>query len=179
MKAIGGIALLPLLTAALLAEAAPSAPPEFPHHRPADWINSDPLTLAALKGKVVLVDFWAFECVNCLNSLPWLKSVEQDKAAAGLVVIGVHTPELPEEKSPDAVRSAVQRLDIHNPVMIDGDYSYWNALRVRYWPTFCFIGRDGLLYSCVHGEVHVGDERAQQLGDAIDLLLKAPAPPAK
>jgi thiol-disulfide isomerase/thioredoxin len=179
MKGIACIALLPLAAAALVADAAPSVPPEFPHHRAADWINTDPLTLAALKGKVVLVDFWAFECVNCLNSLAWLQSLEHDKGDAGLVVVSVHTPELPQEKSPNAVRNAVQRLDIRNPVMIDGDYSYWNALHVQYWPTFCLIGRDGLLYSCVHGEVHVGDERAQRIGQAIDLLLKAPAAPPK
>jgi thiol-disulfide isomerase/thioredoxin len=156
--------------------AAPSAPPEFTHSRPGDWINSDPLRLAALKGKVVLVEFWAFECVNCLNSRAWVQSLERTRGPGGLLVVGVHTPELTEERFPDAVRKAVVRLGIHDPVMIDEDSSYWNALHVQYWPTFCLIGRDGLLYACVPGEMHTGDQRATGVERALDLLLKAPAP---
>jgi thiol-disulfide isomerase/thioredoxin len=175
MKGLGQIALLPLLALAALTTAAPRVPPEFTHHHAADWINSDPLTLASLKGKVVLVEFWAFECVNCMNSRAWVESLEHDKAAAGLVVVGVHTPELPEERNPDAVRNAVERLGIHDPVMIDGDYSYWNSLNNHYWPAFYLIGRDGLLYGSAVGEMHVGEARARQLESAIDQLLKVPA----
>jgi hypothetical protein len=87
----------------------------------------------------------------------------------------VHTPELAAERSPDAVRKAVERLGIHHPVMIDGDSSYWKALHVQYWPTFCLIGRDGVLYACVPGEMHAGDERADKVAGALDILLKAPA----
>src|SRR5579863_2206677 len=105
--------------------AAPTAPPDFTHTHASDWLNSDPLTLAALKGKVVLVEFWAFDCVNCLNSRAWIESLLRDKTAEGLVIVSVHTPELDEEKSPNNVRRAVERLKIHNPVMIDGDASYW------------------------------------------------------
>ena len=111
---------LPALTAwSIAALAAPSAPPEFTHHRADDWINSAPLSLAGLKGKVVLVEFWAFECVNCLNSRAWVESLERAKGAAGLVIVGVHTPELAAERLPEGVRKAVARLGIHNPVMID------------------------------------------------------------
>ena len=175
MKGRRSIAALPLLALATLAIAAPSAPPEFTHRQASDWINSDPLTLASLKGKVVLVEFWAFECDNCLKSRPWVQSLEAD-GAAGLVIVGVHSPELPSEKSPDAVRKAVTRLGIRYPVMIDGDHSYWNALHVQYWPTFCLIGRDGMLYASVPGEMDVGDERASKVKSAIELLLKSPAP---
>jgi hypothetical protein len=90
--------------------------------------------------------------------------------------VSVHTPELDEEKSPNNVRKAVERLKIHNPVMIDGDASYWRALHAQYWPTFCLIGRDGLLYASVPGEMHVGDERAKKVEDALNLLLAARAP---
>lgn len=175
MKAGRAIALV-TLAAAPLVIAAPSMPPEFTHSRPDDWINSAPLTLAALRGKVVLVEFWAFECVNCLNSRAWVQSLERTRDPGGLVVVGVHTPELTEERFPEAVRKAVVRLGIHDPVMIDADSSYWSALHAQYWPTFCLIGRDGLLYACVPGEMHSGDQRATKVEQALDLLLKAPAP---
>jgi thiol-disulfide isomerase/thioredoxin len=174
MKGIRRIALLTLAAWAAAALAA-SAPPDFTHRRATDWINSDPLTLAGLKGKVVLVEFWAFQCVNCLNSRAWVESLERDKGTSGLVIVGVHTPELPEERNPDAVRSAVERLGIHYPVMIDGDSSYWSALHNQYWPAFYLIGRDGRLFGSARGEMHVGDARAKQLEGAIDQLLNAPA----
>ena len=175
MQAIRLVLLLILACGPLLA-AAPSVPAAFTHARADDWINSPPLTLAALKGKVVMVEFWAFDCVNCLNSRAWIDSLEQDKGPRGLVVVGVHTPELDEERSAAAVRRAVERLRIHHPVMIDTDTSYWKALHVQYWPTFCLIGRDGLLYACVPGEMHKGDERAGRVESVLDMLLRAPPP---
>jgi thiol-disulfide isomerase/thioredoxin len=171
--------LLMLACCAVLADvgaAAPAPPPEFTHAQASDWVNSDPLTLAALKGKVVLVEFWAFDCVNCLNSRAWIESLLRDKGPQGLVVVSVHTPELAEEKSPSNVRKAVERLKIHNPVMIDGDASYWRALHAQYWPTFYLIGRDGLLYGNAPGEMHVGDQRAKGVEVALDQLLAARAP---
>jgi len=164
------------LMAACAQASAPSVPPEFTHAKAADWINSPPLTLTGLKGKVVLVEFWAFDCINCLNSRPWVQSVSESRAAAGLVVVAVHTPELPEERSPENVRRAVSRLGIHDPVMLDGDYSYWNAMQNQYWPAFYLIGRDGLLYGKAYGELHVGEGSAQRVEAAIDQLLKAKAP---
>lgn len=174
MRGIGIIALL-IATAGSLAAAAPTVPPEFTHSRAEDWINSPPLTLASLKGKVVVVEFWAFECDNCVKSRAWIESLEHDDGSAGLVVVGVHTPELDEERSASAVRRAVERLGIHNPVMIDTDYTYWKALHAQYWPTFCLIGRDGLLYACVPGEMDKGDKRAAEVRGAIDKLVKSPA----
>jgi thiol-disulfide isomerase/thioredoxin len=167
--------LLLLLGCGWTLAAAPSRPPAFTHSRAEDWINSPPLTLADLKGKVVVVEFWAFECDNCLKSLAWIDSLERDKAPEGLVVVGVHTPELDVERSASAVRKAVERLGIHHPVMIDTDSSYWKALHAQYWPTFCLIGRDGLLYACVPGEMDQGDERAAKVRSAVEMLLKAPA----
>lgn len=172
MKGIRVIALLALACGAAVA-AGPSTPPEFTHARAGDWINSPPLTLAALKGKVVVVEFWAFECVNCLNSRAWVESIVKTKAAAGLVVVAVHTPELRDERSPDNVRAAVARLGIHYPVMIDGDYSYWNALGNQYWPAFYLIGRDGLIHGRAVGELHVGDGTARPVEALIDQLLAA------
>lgn len=167
--------LLLVLAAAPLLAAAPTTPPEFSHSSPDDWINSPPLKLSELKGKVVMIEFWAFDCVNCLRSRTWVESLERTLGPQGLLVVAVHSWELPEEKSPDAVRKAVQRLGIHDPVMIDEDHSYWDALHTQYWPTFCLIGRDGLLYACVPGEMHSGDKRADQVQQAIEVLLKTPA----
>jgi len=152
----------------------PFPAPEFTHGLPAEWLNSAPLKLAQLRGKVVLVEFWAFECVNCLNSRPWVEKIAQDKAAAGLVVVAVHTPELRDERSPDNVRAAVARLGIHYPVMLDGDYSYWNALGNQYWPAFYLIGRDGLVHGHAIGELHVGDGTGQRVESLIEQLLAAP-----
>jgi thiol-disulfide isomerase/thioredoxin len=165
-----------LFATTLTTATAPTPAPEFTHSRADEWVNSPPLTLATLRGKVVMVEFWAFECVNCLNSREWVHSLEQSKSANGLVVVEVHTPELAPERYPDAVRKAVERLSIHDPVMMDQDSSYWSALHVQYWPTFCLIGRDGLLYACVPGEMHKGDPRAAKVEQALDVLLKAPAP---
>ena len=175
MKGFRLIALF-MLAAGSLAASAPAVPPEFTHSSPNDWINSPPLTLAGLKGKVVLVEFWAFSCDNCVKSRAWVQSLEHSGGSDGLVVVGVHTPELPGERSADAVRKAVVRLGIHYPVMLDQDSSYWNALHVQYWPTFCLIGRNGLLYACVPGEMDLGNERASKVADAVAMLIKAPAP---
>ena len=176
MKGFTRIAFLALAAWGVAAWSAPPVPPpEFTHQGTDDWINSRPLTLASLKGKVVLVEFWAFECVNCLNSKAWVQALERNKGPAGLVVVSVHTPELADERSPAAVRRAVERLGMRNPVMIDADSSYWRALHTQYWPTFYLIGRDGMLYASVPGEMHAGDERVTKVEAAIDLLLKAPA----
>jgi thiol-disulfide isomerase/thioredoxin len=158
------------------AAEAPYAPPEFTHTQPADWINSEPLTLAKLRGKVVLVEFWAFECENCLNSKAWVESVAKARAGAGLVVVAVHTPELRDERSAENVRAAVARLGIHYPVMIDGDYSYWNALHNQYWPAFYLVGRDGLIHGRAVGELHIGDGTARPVEGLIDQLLAATQP---
>jgi Redoxin len=178
MKGILCMALLPLLSGAAVATSEPAGTavaPEFTHKRPSEWLNSQPLTVGALKGKVVLLEVWAFKCVNCLNSRQWVESVEHGKAPQGLVVVGVHSPELSEEEAPDRVKHAVKDLGIDYPVMIDTDHTYWKALHTQVWPTFYIIGRDGRLYGPVLGEMHVGDARAQQLEQVIDELLKAPA----
>lgn len=167
--------LLLALAGAPLIATAPVTPPEFSHSSPDDWINSPPLKLSALKGKVVMIEFWAFECDNCIKSRAWVQSLEHTLGPQGLVVVAVHSPELPQEKFPDAVRKAVTRLGIRGPVMLDQDHAYWDALHVQYWPTFCLIGRDGLLYACVPGEMHSGDQRADRVEQAIETLLKSPA----
>ena len=165
-----------LLACSSAAVQAPYPAPEFTHRESADWLNGAPLELAKLRGKVVLVEFWAFECVNCLNTRVWVEKIAQTRSAAGLVVVAVHTPELRDERSPENVRAAVARLGIRYPVMIDADYSYWNALGNQYWPAFYLIGRDGLVHGRAVGELHVGDGSARPVETLIDQLLAA-APP--
>jgi thiol-disulfide isomerase/thioredoxin len=169
--ALVGMLCVPLFGGAR--SEVPASLPEFTHHQLADWINSKPLTVAALHGKVVLVEFWAFACVNCLHSSAWVESIADQDAAQGLVVVGVHTPELREEKEERNVRSAVRKLGITYPVMLDADYSYWNALKNQYWPAFYVIDRDGRVRATAIGEMHAGESNAQQLELAIKQLLDA------
>ena len=162
------------LASACTAEAAPKAP-EFTHTSQAEWLNSKPLRLSQLRGKVVLVEFWAFECVNCRRTQPWLHAIQQRYADQDFVIVSVHTPELPEERSTANVRAAVAEQKITNPVMIDADYSYWNAMKNQYWPAFYVIDRHGRVAARAIGEMHVGQARAAELEHAIEEQLAADA----
>jgi thiol-disulfide isomerase/thioredoxin len=142
--------------------------PEFTHTASKDWINSEPLTLASLRGSVVLVEFWTFDCYNCRNTLPWLKAIHAEYGPQGLKVVSVHTPELPQERDPANVRTAVKELGITYPVMIDGDSSYWRAMKNRYWPAFYLVDRDGRIVLSAIGELHRGDKR----GDAVEAAIR-------
>ena len=147
--------------------AMAAAAPEFTHSAPNDWINSEPLALAGLRGSVVLVEFWTFDCYSCRNTLPWLKAIHAEYGARGLKVVSVHTPELPQERDPANVRTAVKELGITYPVMIDGDFSYWRAMNNRYWPAIFLIDRDGNIAKCVR-RVH----RGQQRGDVVEAEIR-------
>lgn len=117
------------------------------------WINSAPLTLQALRGKVVLVHFWTFACINCQRTLPQVKEAWKTYKDRGFVVIGVHSPELAFEKSEKNVREAVIKDGITYPVVIDGDFATWNAYQNRYWPAFYLIDtKDAIRY------IHFGEE---------------------
>ena len=117
-----------------------------------NWINSKPLTLRKLRGKVVLVDFWTYSCINCLRTLPHVKAWYQTYRQDGLVVLGVHTPEFAFEHVPSNVRGAVRRLGITYPVALDNDYKTWNAFRNQYWPAKYLIDRRGHLRYVHFGE---------------------------
>jgi thiol-disulfide isomerase/thioredoxin len=108
-----------------------------------EWIGSPPLTPESLRGKVVLVDFWTYSCINCLRSLPYVRAWAEKYRDQGLVVIGVHTPEFAFEKDPANVRKAVGDLGIAYPVAIDNDHGVWRAFRNRYWPAHYFIDGKG------------------------------------
>lgn len=107
------------------------------------WLNSPPLTMEQLKGKVVLIDFWTFGCINCLHTLPHVKEWAAKYADKGLVVIGVHTPEFAYEKDPANVKAAVTKLGITFPVALDNNYAIWRQFANSYWPATYFIDAEG------------------------------------
>ncbi|MEN7530047.1 cytochrome c biogenesis protein DipZ [Cupriavidus sp. DL-D2] len=107
------------------------------------WINSPPLTAAELRGKVVLVDFWTYSCINCLRTLPYVKAWADKYRDQGLVVIGVHAPEFAFERNLDNVRKAVKDLGITYPVAVDNNYAIWRAFNNNYWPAHYFIDTQG------------------------------------
>src|SRR5262245_5448076 len=115
------------------------------------WLNSPALTAASLRGKVVLVDFWTYTCINWLRTLPYVRAWAE-KYAQSLVVIGVHTPEFPFESSLDNVRRAVGRLNVGFPVVIDNDYAIWRAFNNQYWPALYLIDGRGRMRDHHFGE---------------------------
>jgi thiol-disulfide isomerase/thioredoxin len=136
----------------------------------AGWINSAPTTLAALRGKVVLVHFWTFGCVNCVHVQPYVKAWYDRYAADGFVVIGVHTPELSFERDFDNVRDAVAKADVRFPVAFDPGYATWNAYRNSYWPAFYFVDKAGRIR-----HVHFGEGDYDGSEAVIRELLAEPA----
>src|SRR5262249_35582634 len=116
------------------------------------WINSPPLTLAELRGKVVLIDFWTYSCINCLRTLPYIKDWYEKYHDKGLVIIGVHTPEFEFEHDVNNVKAAVQKLGILYPVALDNNFATWLAFNNRYWPAHYLINQDGVVVYTHFGE---------------------------
>jgi cytochrome c biogenesis protein CcdA/thiol-disulfide isomerase/thioredoxin len=137
-----------------------------------DWINSRPLTTEALRGKVVLVDFWTYSCINCLRTLPHLKAWDAAYRKAGLVIVGVHTPEFAFEHVVSNVRSATRELGIRYPVAIDNGYRTWNAYQNGAWPTEYLIDRSGDIR-----EIKEGEGRYEETERTIRRLLGEPGAP--
>jgi thiol-disulfide isomerase/thioredoxin len=153
-----------------LPDAAASAAP-VPHAAPEfagidNWINSAPLTLQQLRGKVVLVDFWTYDCINCQHVLPYLKDWHARYRDQGLVVVGVHTPEYGFERNLDNVKTAVRRNGITYPVAQDNRYATWSAYGNQYWPAFYLVDKRGqVVYS------HFGEGDYAQTEGVIRKLL--------
>ncbi|MDH4569071.1 redoxin domain-containing protein [Pseudomonas sp. BN414] len=124
------------------------------------WLNGPPLSNEQLLGKVVLVDFWTFDCINCRNSLPYVNQWAARYADKGLVVIGVHTPEYPFERKIDNVREAIDRLGVKHPVAVDNQYRIWNAFTNQYWPAHYFIDANGRVRHLHIGEGDYDDQEA-------------------
>lgn len=129
------------------------------------WLNSPPLTAEGLRGKVVLVDFWTYSCINCLRSLPYIEAWAQKYRSQGLVVIGVHAPEFAFERNIDNVRQAVKDLKLDYPIAIDNNYAIWRAFNNQYWPAHYFIDAKGQIryHHFGEGEYDQSEKVIQQL----------------
>ncbi len=147
----------------LVSETNASTAPEF---APGTWINSDPLTLKSLRGRVVLVDFWTFGCYNCRNTLPFLTRSYERYNDKGLTIVGVHSPEFDAEKKIENVRSEVASLGIRYPVVTDNDYETWRAYKVEAWPTVFLLDKSGHIRW-----VHVGEGAYDEAERTIQKLL--------
>ena len=129
------------------------------------WLNSKPLSRSDLKGKVVLIDFWTYSCINCLRAIPYVEAWSEKYKNDGLVVIGVHTPEFAFEKDRANVSKAVQELKVTYPVAIDSDYAIWRAFNNQYWPAHYFIDASGTIrfHHFGEGEYDKSEQVIQQL----------------
>jgi thiol-disulfide isomerase/thioredoxin len=167
MKALLGATTL---VTALAAQAGPVSPVAAPAFAGIDtWLNSPPLTMPQLRGKVVLVDFWTYTCINCIRTLPYVRSWYDKYKNQGLVVVGVHTPEYPFERSTDNVTAALKRFDIRYPVAQDNRYGTWDAYRNQYWPATYLIDKSGkIVYT------HFGEGQYDETEAMIRRLLAQP-----
>jgi thiol-disulfide isomerase/thioredoxin len=138
------------------------------------WLNSPPLTMESLRGKVVLVQFWTYSCINCLRTLPYVAKWHEKYKDKGLVVVGVHTPEFAFEKERSNVETAIRRLGIHYPVAQDNQYRTWRAFGNQYWPAEYLIDRSGNVVATQFGEGGY-----QQLENAIARLVGERTPAAQ
>ena len=164
LTAAAALATLPVLGHAAAAAPAMPTAPEFTGID--NWLNGPPLTLQQLRGKVVLVDFWTYTCINCIHTLPYVKQWNEKYRNQGLTVIGVHTPEYPFERDTGNVKTAIGRFGISYPVAQDNEYSTWNAWGNQYWPAFYLVDRKGhIVYS------HFGEGNYAQTEAAIQHAL--------
>jgi len=167
LKSFAAASLLVVSAVHAAPQPAPVAAPEFTGIE--KWLNSEPLSLQSLRGKVVLVDFWTYTCINCIRTLPYVTDWYQKYKDQGLVVVGVHTPEFPFERSTANVTKALSRLGIKYPVAQDNDYATWDAYRNQYWPAAYLIDKQGrIVYR------HFGEGQYKETEAEIQRLLAQP-----
>ncbi|SCX68841.1 Glutathione peroxidase, house-cleaning role in reducing lipid peroxides [Variovorax sp. EL159] len=130
------------------------------------WLNSEPLTMQGLAGKVVLVDFWTYSCINCIHTLPHVVRWYEKYKDQGFVVVGVHSPEFAFEKSTRNVQDAIGRFNIRYPVAQDNSFATWNAYRNQYWPAFYLVDSKGQVM-----RQHFGEGEYAEMEAAIEALL--------
>jgi thiol-disulfide isomerase/thioredoxin len=142
------------------------AAPEFPLNL--EWINSEPLTMRRLRGRVVLIDIWAYSCVNCQRTLPHIKDWHKKYEKKGLTIIGVHAPEFEFEKDKKNVEQAVKDAEITYPVVLDSDQKIWNLYQNQWWPRKLLVDKDGtIIYD------HIGEGSYEETEAAIQSALLA------
>jgi len=150
----------------------PAQMPEFTQVDPAAWINSKPLSVKDLRGKVILIDVWTYGCWNCYKSFPWLRALEDKFSDQDFQVIGIHSPEFDREKERDNVVKKVEEFMLHHPVMMDNNRAYWRSLHNRYWPAYYIVDKEGSIRDAFIGETHAGDRNAKKIEKLITKLLK-------
>jgi thiol-disulfide isomerase/thioredoxin len=170
-----GIALIAAIVMAASVGARPAnakglydygAAPEFAGIE--RWLNTEPLTLTSLRGKVVLVDFWTYSCSNCIRTLPYVRRWYDTYKHKGFMVVGVHTPEFPHEHKTKNVQAAIERHGIAYPVAQDNKYATWKAYDNKFWPAAYLIDRNGRIML-----KHYGEGRYDEMENAIRTLLAA------
>src|SRR6266550_7964605 len=139
-----------------------------------DWINSKPLKLNDLRGRVVLIEFWTFGCINCRNTLPFVKSWDDRYREKGLTVIGVHSPEFADERIVENLRREVASLGIRYPVVTDNDYRTWDAYNVAAWPTIFLLDKQGRIRW-----MHVGEGDYDEAERMIQKLIEEKETPSE
>src|SRR5690348_14222022 len=151
----------------------PIAPVRAPELRGTAWLNTArPLSLADLRGKLVLLDFWTYACINCLHVLEDLKYLEQKYAGKPFIVVGVHSPKFTNEDDAESVRQAIVRYGITHPVLLDSGRKTWDAYAVRGWPTLVLLDPRGYLLGQVSGEGN-RERLDAAIAQALDLLGEA------
>lgn len=174
-----GASAAPVATAGAPTMAAPDSETSVlpgrraPKFIGSDWLNSRPLKRADLAGKVVLVEFWAFECVNCRRTVPAMKRLYGMFAPGkDVVIVGVHTPELEQERDRRAVQRAIDTLQLPYPVLLDNYMSNWNAFENQYWPALYVIDRHGTIKLLHIGELHEETEAWRSVVALIETLRR-------
>jgi len=149
LMAIGGI-VLGITAAGMVADAGVGK--KAPDIASATWLNSGPLRMTDLRGKVVMVEFWTFGCYNCRNVEPYVKQWYKKYIDHGFIVMGVHSPEFSHEREVENVKHYIKEHDLHFPVPIDNDFSTWNRYGNRYWPAMYLIDKRGTIRYIKIGE---------------------------
>jgi thiol-disulfide isomerase/thioredoxin len=154
----------------------PQGPRVAPSWRNTSWLNTEqPVTLASLRGRVVLLNFWVFTCYNCTNTVPSLVDFDSNYRDQGLTLIGIHTPEFPPysgEHDKGNLQRALEKYHIRYPNAQDNDSKTWDLYGIRYWPSFVLIDRQGRIRYEGAGEFHVGDANYQLWDRRIRELLR-------
>ncbi len=116
------------------------------------WFNGNPQKISDLKGKVVLVEFWTFSCVNCIRGLPHINKIYEKYSKKGLEIIGIHSPEFDHEKDPRKVKYAIDKYNVKYPVALDNEETNWDNYKTKYWPSYYLINKEGKVVYSSFGE---------------------------
>lgn len=150
--------------------------PEFSQTGQEQWLNSAPLFLEVLRGRVVVIEFWTSECPRCFRTVAWMKSLQRRFADRPVTIIGVHTPEFDHERRIENVAAKVEEFELAFPIMVDNDYAYWSAIKNAVWPAIYIVDKTGILRHVYYGVKQVGDSQSRRMATMISRLAKQPHP---